>query len=366
MNRIITSTLFLIVILLSGTEVVLASTHSDLLTPEENFYLDSRNRTIVVFLEKNNPPFSYSSPGGNIQGLSVDYLELIADKINVKLEFLLPQSRVQVVNEFLKGKGDVTDLMENTERQSQFIFTESFLTVPAAIVARKDFNVRESLNLNDFNGKKVAVKSGSALETYIRKNYPRVVLEDMTDNEIILQQVVLGEVEAGVLDVASLFFYLSKQVLSSVKIIGNVGFDYKPAFALRPDSTILQDILEKGMTQISIADRELLNEKWIVIPGLENQDSLLSSLVEDNARFKIVIPVLGVLLVAFMFLFFKRKEHIMLNELQHARGSDSITSLKQEVLELERMNDTLSKDLRLIKEEEDKLQAKIESLNKTQ
>ncbi|MEK7071543.1 MAG: transporter substrate-binding domain-containing protein [Patescibacteria group bacterium] len=332
-----------------------------LLSPEESLWLKSRNNTIVVYPEKNNPPFSYTSAGGSIQGLAIDYLELIAEKIDAKIVYLLPQSRSQILNDFAAGKGDVVaGLMETNDGGVNFIFTDSFITVPTVIVVRKDFEKRTSLTLNDFNGQRVSVISGSALEGYVQKNYPRVVIEDVTDDEISLQQVVLGEVDAAVMDIASLSYYLSKQVLSSVKIVGNTGLDYKPAFALLKDKTILQSILEKGMTQISTNDRSLLTDKWVVVPNAEPaDDSLLAGIKGNYNTITFLVLFILILLVAVASLF-RRKSFGM----HYFQKTETISELKKEVAELEGANDMLTEEMKVVKAEEDKIQEKLESLGK--
>ncbi|MBY0376779.1 transporter substrate-binding domain-containing protein, partial [Patescibacteria group bacterium] len=234
--------------------VSLAQTRG-LLSPEETLWLKQRNNTIVVYPEQNNPPYSYQDPAGNLQGLSIDYLELIAEKVGAKIQYLTPRSRGQILSDVEKGKGDVIAFITaNKDQDSQLLFTESYATVPVVIVVRKDFNKGSSLTLNDFNGKQVAMIDGSAIEDYVNINYPRVVREGVTDDEVGLQQVVLGEADAAVMDVASLSYYLSKQVLSSVKIAGNTGLDSRPAFAMTKDKGLLQSILEKGLSQITTND----------------------------------------------------------------------------------------------------------------
>ncbi len=332
--------------------------NKDLLSPEEVFWLESRNNTIVAYPEKNNPPFSYKSAGGNIQGLSVDYLELIAEKINTKITYLSPQSRSQILEEFTKGKGDViVGLMETEERGADFIFTDSYVTVPTVIIARKDFEQRTSLTLNDFNGKRVSVIDGSVLEEYIHKNYPRVIIEDVSDNEVSLQQIILGEVDAGVMDIASLSFYVSKQVLNSVKIVGNTGLDYKPALALLKDKAILQSILEKGMTQISSSDRTLLIDKWITTFDEETEGSSIFYFFKNNSN-QLYFLILILFLAFIAYLFFKRKDFTM----HYLRKDEAIGDLKKEVEELEGANDILIENMKVIKEQEDKIQEKIKSL----
>lgn len=335
---------------------------ADLLSPEESLWLEARNYTIIVYPEKNNPPFSYTSAAGNIQGLAIDYVELIAEKIDAKVEYLVPQSRSQIIDDYLAGKGDVVaGLMDTNSRVPRFIFTDSYVTVPTVIVVRKDFGGRGTLTLNDFNGKKVSLVADSALEEYVRENYPRVIIEDVTDDEVSLQQIILGEVDAGVMDIASLSFYLSKQVLSSVKVAGNTGLDYEPAFALRKDMTILQSILEKGMTQISASDRSLLTDKWVGMQTESLDRGGFAGFLQRNAN-TITLYVLGVIIlfVAVVLLFQHRHVGLLHHRLHKAQ---TMNALKEEFTELEKANKILEEEMKMVREEEEKLQEKIQNLD---
>lgn len=330
----------------------------DLLTPEENLWLQQRNDTIVVYPEQNNPPFSYQNATGNIQGLSVDYIELIAEKIGAKIQYLTPRSRSQINTELLAGKGDVAFFTPDRDKEGYLIFSESYITVPVVIVVRKDFDKRSGLTLNDFNGKRVAMIEGSAVDAYVNTNYPRVVREEVTDNEVGLQQVVLGEVDAAVMDVASLSFYLSKQVLSSVKIVGNTGLDYKPSFAMSKDKTILQSILEKGLSQISVNDRGLLADKWIALPGADAGEDPLLATLKDNFGVVTIYILFGIGIIAIIVLLLRRSSW----RTRHFRKTTDINALKTEFSELEGESDILSHELQEVREEEEKLKEKLKTL----
>ncbi|MFA5791896.1 MAG: transporter substrate-binding domain-containing protein [Candidatus Paceibacterota bacterium] len=331
----------------------------DLLSAEENLWLKSRNNTIVVYPEQNSPPYSYQSASGNLQGLSIDYLELISDKIGVKIQYLTPRSRSQIETDIQTGKGDVVGFsMPDKDREKYLIFTESYITVPVVIVVRKDYEKRSGLTLNDFNGKRVSMIDTSAIEVYVHKNYPRVVIEKVTDDEVSLQQIVLGEVDAGVMDVASLSYYLSKQVLSSVKVAGNTGLDYKPAFALLKDKTILQSILEKGLSQISTNDRSLLVDKWIALPGETKKDSSFFIIIKDNLGIATLYILFGIGILTILFLLLRHKS---LGG-RYFRKVHKINELKAEVEQLEGESSMLAQELKEVKTEEDRLQEEIRSL----
>lgn len=332
-----------------------------LLSPEESFWLKSRNNTIVVMPEQNNPPYSYQSPGGGLQGLSIDYLELIAEKIGAKIEYLTPRSLSQILSDVQAGKGDViVALTPDKEKEQYLIFTESYINVPVVIVVRKDAQKKTGLTLNDFNGKKVVMIEGSAVESYTATNYPRVVRERVTDDEVGLQQVVLGEVDGAVMDVASLSFYLSKQVLSSVKIAGNTGLDYKPAFALPKDRTILQSILEKGLSQISASDRSVFVDKWVSLPGETKETNSFATIILGNLSVATLYALIALGVLGVLVLLFRRKSFTT----PYFRKIHNINQLREEVNELAGVNDMLSEELKEVKQEEEQLKEKLEVLNR--
>jgi|GEM_PF-5472825 len=105
------------VLLFFGLTVYVQAQSTSLLTKEESFWLASRNDTIVVYLEQNNPPYSYQNAAGNLQGLAVDYIELIAEKIGTRIEYLAPRSRTQVLEDMKTGKGDIATLTPDKERE---------------------------------------------------------------------------------------------------------------------------------------------------------------------------------------------------------------------------------------------------------
>ncbi|HSE56969.1 MAG TPA: transporter substrate-binding domain-containing protein [Candidatus Paceibacterota bacterium] len=237
----------------------------DILTKEERLWLQNRNNTIVVYPEKNNPPFVYlPSPTAEPIGLSIEYLERIAEKVHARLSFLPAKSRAQVLAEVAEGKGDVVVRTDETvgSEASALRYTQSYLSVPVVLAVRRDSRDSE-LTLADLAGKRIAVTSASGAAEFIRKNYPRVVVHQVTDDEIGLQQLVLGEVDAQAIDLASLSYFLSRQALSAVKVVGHTGFYYQLAFAVPEGKAILQSILDKGLTQVSDTERQLISEKWM-------------------------------------------------------------------------------------------------------
>lgn len=330
-----------------------------MLTAQEDAWLASRNKTIVVYPEKNNPPFSYQSASGALQGLAIDYIELVAEKVGAKVQYLTPRARNQLLDDIVQGKGDVlVTLSQNNEHASELLFTEQYVTVPVVLVVRKDFEKRATLTLTDFNGKRVAMIDSSAIESYTRENYPRVVVETVSDDEVALQQVVLGEVDAAAMDVASLSFLLSKQVLSSVKTAGSTGLDYSIAFAVPKEKQPLQSILEKGLSQISAGERALLADKWVALPGEAQESSPMREWLRSPEATVTLFVICGAIIV-FVILALRRKRFF---SYPFQRKREKIGELKSEIGELEETSRALTEELQHVKELEENIQQKLKDI----
>lgn len=351
--------LFLLLVFFAIPSAVHAQ--SRLLTAEENAWLDSRNDTIVVYPEKNNPPYSYQTAGGAIQGLSVDYIERIAKTIGANIEYLTPRSRTQVLEDAQQGKGDVLlGLSASDELEQQFLFTESFATVPVVIVARKDIESRVDMALGDFAGKRIVVVSRSGVEGFIRQNFPRIIVEGVSDDEVGLQKVVLGEVDAAAIDAASLSFLLSKQVLTSVKVVGNTGYDYHLSYAVPKSKSTLQTILEKGMAAISPTERQELIDRWITVP--REQDSAAQTLFQElqtNSGVVILYTLFGLSVIGIVLLVFRRHASAGLSD--HGEKT-KLNELQSEVTQLEHANKILVEEIEAVRALEESIEKKLDTV----
>lgn len=331
----------------------------DFLNEEEVLWLDSRNNTIIVYPEKDFPPFSYYSSANSPLGLSIDYLEIVAEKVGAKIQYLPAKSLSQVLEDIKNGKGDVLpSVVESKEKQDFLYFTDNYIDVSSVIVVRKDSKLKGDITLNDLTGQRVAITNGRAVKSFVTENYPRVIIESTTDDQIALQQLVLGEVDAAILDIASLSFYLSKQVLSSVNVVGNAGFSYKLAFGVKKENKILQSILDKALLQVSQNERNILNEKWIVAP--EKIDGDFLTVVNKTLSNDVFQYTFFLLVISIMFFYFKKNKtykKLFAHKVQ-------VQSIKQEMEKLEEINSMLSEELDQVREDEEELKEKLKSLDK--
>ncbi len=343
------------------------------LSPSQSEWFKKHNEILIVRPEKNYPPFSFvsSTPSIKPKGLAVDYLELVARKIGADVTFLEAKSRSVIMSEIKSGKeGIILALTETDERSEYLYFSESFVTLPAVIVTRKDFKLGgRELSLADFNAKQVAITDDYAVMDYVKNNYQRIIIEPVTDDEVGLQKLLLGEVDAAVMDLASLSYYISHDMLSYVTVAGQTGFEYQLSFAVPKTMPELQDILNSGLKEITPAEKSIIKDRWITFSNkTENVNSSRLGIFSVGTPLWIGISVGGgvLLLILLIFIIVHNRRHHHYHVASISREHDKrqkVSELTAQLEELESANSVLGENMEEIKALERQIQEKIQHIN---
>ena len=318
----------------------------EFLSAEENAWLEDHQNTIFFYPEENDPPLSYISPAGKVQGLSIDYMTLIAEKLDIRVIFSDPLPKSEIVKKIGDDYVGVMSGMDS-EGVGELSITEPYTSLSTVIVARKDIQGNDFFSLDELSGKTLAVVSGSALESYIAENYPSVYLKSFVDDEVCLQQVVLGEADAAAIDMASLSFYLFQQILSSVGVVGNVDFDYQPAFVVNEDNAVLKSILEKTMNQVTPKERSALSAKWINLPS-QNYDGNFFNLTGKDFNLDGVYLVFSSALIFVILLIIQGPPASRRSQLKDL--IEEVKEMKEDVEHLEEDNQKIFEELKKTKQ----------------
>lgn len=345
---------------------------SAILTPEQNLWLDKRNRTILVRPERNRPPFVFVSSGvtRKPQGLSIDYFETAIQKINTSVQYFEAANKANIIAAIKEGKdGVVVALTQTEEREGDFYFTKPYITIPAVIVVRKDAPLKKSgATLADFTGKRVAVGEAYAVEEYIKNNYKKVIIEPVVDDEVGLQKLLLGEVDAAVIDLASLSYYTANKALSYVVVGGQTGFEYSFSFGIPKHLPELAMILDDALAAISPQEQMLLKEKWITSSTVEpgQQASSVYHFFGSNTILVVGSIMAGALIILIGMVFLiraLRKTQLLalVGKKRHSDSSDAV-ALQHELQELAEASQVVSEELIQIKQLEKDIAEKIKEI----
>lgn len=236
---------------------------NDLFTDEELAYLQE-NPVILVGNEMDWPPFDYNR-NGKPTGLSVDYMNYIAEMIGVHVEYVFGPTWDGLLQMMKKGELDMLlNIIVTEDRKSYISFTEPYARNPNVLVSLENAPITD---LNNLKGKKLAVGKGYFYEEVLRRDFPEIQLH-LVDNILEgLKAVTLEEADAAIGEQAVVSYFINENFLAGLRIVSadELGESYLEDLSLgvRKDNELLFSIMNKAVK--AVPDDILLGirEKWL-------------------------------------------------------------------------------------------------------
>jgi PAS domain S-box-containing protein len=234
---------------------------TDILTPEERQWLEDHPE-IRLAANPVWPVVEFRDDEGNWIGMIPDYISLVEEKLGIQFEVIQFDIWEEAMEKGLSKEIEVfPDLMETPERSEYLLFTTPYAELSSVIIVRKD--VEGSLIVEDLIGLRVAVVSGQSLHEYLASNYPQMELVLVPDPITGLRQVSMGVVDAYAGDAVTASYFTQTEVITNLRIAGNVGYTFEISIACRNDLPELNAILQKAVDAIDEEDIQAIYDKWI-------------------------------------------------------------------------------------------------------
>ena len=142
------------------------------------------------------PPFESLTDSTTVEGIEIDILQLICDRLGVELE-INQMDFDSVLPGVQAGKFDVgvSGITITEQRKKNVLFTDPYCLAAQAIVVTEDSAIKSKA---DLEGKKVSVQTGTTAESYTMENgYSVSSFSANSDAEAALTS---GKVDAWVID----------------------------------------------------------------------------------------------------------------------------------------------------------------------
>ncbi|MBK6637506.1 MAG: transporter substrate-binding domain-containing protein [Rhodocyclaceae bacterium] len=249
------------------------------LNPEEQAYLKA-HPVIRVSNETDYPPFDFAVDG-KAQGYSIDLLNLLAERLGMKVEYATGPTWEQLQQMFKEGKLDLLQsVLRTPEREKTMFFSEPYFRTKQVFVSRKgDPDITDIAQLR---GKTVAVGKNWAQETFLKQGYPDIKLLPVDNLEQLLDAVSGGRADATFETDAGVSYWLQKKGITDLKLGGWVKeFDKgKPAsfyFAAHKNEPQLVSMLNKAAASLTPSELGELRTKWFGNFALDSERTILNS-----------------------------------------------------------------------------------------
>jgi diguanylate cyclase (GGDEF)-like protein len=249
------------------------------LTTAEKIFLRKHPVLRVDNLE-NWPPFNFSVKG-QPKGFCVDYMNLLAEKLEIEVEYVIGPEWDDFMHMLQAGGIDaLCDVVKTPDRQKTISFTDPYFTIFSGIVVQKG-NERFA-KLDDLDGQKVAVPKAFYYQEILERHYPAIQVTAQKDTLSCLKAVSSGRAAAALSEKPVFDHLISEHFLTdlkSVPIMDSPHFEHTPvSIGVREDRDILRGILQKAMNKVSREERARLGRRWLkqVDPGLGRPRIMLS------------------------------------------------------------------------------------------
>ncbi len=208
------------------------------------------------------PPFEFRDDQGRYQGLAADYVDIIRERLAIKLTPIEPASWTAVLEQVAQGKIDLLPgIMSTPERQNYLSFTRPYLDFPIVILAHR--GGAQPHNLKELYGLKIAVVENYAPHELLRNHHPDLNLVALPNVSSALQALATDEVDAVVGDLASSVWSLRQLKLEGLYVSGETPYRYQLAMAVPRDNKVLVGILDKVLADMSPAEVAEIQQKWV-------------------------------------------------------------------------------------------------------
>ncbi len=263
-------------------------------------------------------PFEYIDEYNQHRGMVADYLHLITNQLGIELQLPKIENWQQVMDMYHAGDIDIVSALGITkERQKDFLFTQTYLSVPAVIITKKETGALNSIDQLDKLS--LGVVKGYATDDWLKSEYPDIKPVYVTSIAEGLQQLSDGKLDALFANQLSAIDRVTTLGIDNLKVNFSTGFKYELAIGVRKDWPQLVAILNKMLSNITPAEKDSIRNKWVSVELQTLANPADNSESHQISLLNIVLILLGLSVFLLLITGYTRRH---LNEIEGIYQSD--------------------------------------------
>ena len=282
----------IIILFILCTNYLFANTN--LLKDEKNYI---NNNEFLCVSTNTWAPFNMDNEQEKLDGLALDYLNLIIKKSNLTVKCKAVSKWSDVVEAIKTKKADFTLATSISKSRKEFAyFSKPYLSYPIAIATTLD-KVFIS-NEEYLSNKRIAVGEGYSAYHILKEKYKDIKFTIVKNTDEALKLLSLGKVDAVVDILPVLSYNITKLGLANLKITGitKSTFDVRFMFNKDPKLLPLIDIINKNIDSLTTDEKRIISDKWTSVKFEKEFDYVLF--------YQIIIPII----LFFIYLFYTNKK----------------------------------------------------------
>ena len=244
------------------------------LTQQEQDWINA-NPDVLVGNEPDWAPFKFVNDTGTPVGISVDLLNLIAQKTGLNFIYSDQATYAELQKQLFKGEIDVIAAGYYAQDRSQkALHTSAYTTIKEFVYVRRDSSLTD---MDDLSGKTLAIPEGYDTTKILKEKRPDInIVEPASIMEAII--MVLNDEADALIDSQSVVEFLIQEnsldgLRSFPSRIGNTPL----RMIVSNQKPILNNILNKAINSFNRAERNAILSNWLNLDVIDDGLALPSA-----------------------------------------------------------------------------------------
>lgn len=207
------------------------------------------------------PPFEVTRNHHELEGLTADYAQLIAQLLNVRIQVQRYANRDDAMAALKRGELELLGTSNSFEvADPAFILSRAYAEDQPMLVTR----IEEALPL-DLAGKRVAMVEDYLPLASVQAFYPEANVQRYPSAMDALGAVAFGSDDVYLGDFISANYLINTNYRNDLQLTGPAGLDANPfGFALLRSDVRLKHIVDKALAAIPMEHRQRIEQRWSV------------------------------------------------------------------------------------------------------
>lgn len=238
--------------------------------PEERRWLNE-HPSITVGINNAWAPMDFVDDEGIPRGIGTEFIKALNKRLEGRLQ-VVPGDWEAIYERVRDKRIDaLMDITPRKDREADFLFTNPYIKIPHVFITQP--NRPYISNLNDLNGRSLAVEKGFFLAELLEKRYPEIKIHTYENTNEALNAVSDGSTYAYAGNRVVATHIIRTEVISNLETHGKVNESASTnAIGVRKDAPMLRQILQKALEDMSLRERLQILEAWtlnknVVSPG---------------------------------------------------------------------------------------------------
>ncbi len=222
-----------------------------------------KQHIIKCITTTNWAPFNLLNNGKTV-GLSIDYWNIIADKLHIDNSCYKTDSFSQVLEDIKTKKADLTiSTSETPDRKEYAVFSKSYVTFPVAVAAKK--GAEYTPDIDAIKNKTFALAKNHTATKLLLEKVPNLKYIETNNLEESLKLVESGKADATVEILPVLAYTINNKNFDNLEISGETELQFPVKFMIREDYKELLPMINRVIDSIDEQTRKKIYDRWISV-----------------------------------------------------------------------------------------------------